>query len=333
MSSRTRLPGVVVAVVLSLAASGFAHGAGQRAETVEPGYITGIDGVTYPSAPDVVAGVGDELFYGPDFDVACGLGSRFVVAMKRFAKVSKVIRKSGREVVWSMGLNKSTVLPRLLDPAVFPHGGCDATGFELQRKTVMEYADPSYLDLVEPLAASRKQVYFKTDTHWNTVGGAVWARALARRLDPALAPYQRYDHGTETRVGSLNHMRGIETPEVSPTARPAGPARVRTKPGTPAWAGYPELTYDHTWNTRPARTAYPGRTLLLGDSFMMFALENLRPLFRHGHWLWMYKTDQASMVKAIKRSDTVILESYQNFLLFSDLGKRPFLTALRKALR
>lgn len=331
MTSRP-LPAVMAALaglVLSLAATGAARGA----DTTEPGHFTGYDGLTYQSAPDVVAGVGDDLFYGPDFDVACGYSSQFVIAMKRFAKVARVIRKSGREVVWSMGVNKSTARPELLDPASFPQGSCDRIGLRQQRKAVLAYTDPSYLDLVAPLAQSKRQVYFKTDAHWNTVGGSVYARALAARLDPQLAKRQRYRYGTETRLGGLNYVRGITTPEVSPTAMPAGRVKVRTKPGTPAWGGYPELTFDHSWNTRPAGRTYPGHTLLLGDSFMMFALDNLRPLFRHGRWMWEFHSQPDALIAAIKKADTVILETYQNFSLYTDLSEPAFLHSLKQVLR
>lgn len=315
----TRAAAVVVALALTSPTAAHAD-------------FTGIDGVTYASGPDVVTGLGDELFYGPDFDVACGLGGEFVRSMERFAKVAKVIRRSGRTVVWSMGLNKSLVLPGLLDPAAFPHGRCDTRGLTQQRKAVLAYGDPSYLDLVAPLVASPRQVWFKTDTHWNTVAAAVYARALARRLDPRLARLQKFRYGTESRVGGLNFVRGIDTPEISPTATPRGPVKVRTARGTPAWPGYPALTYDHSWTTRPAARTWPGRTLVLGDSYMMFALENLRPLFRHGRWLWMAYTDESTMIAEIERADTVVLESYQNFLLFSELGRPGFLKPLRRAL-
>jgi hypothetical protein len=331
VTSRRR-PAVLVVLawlVVSLTVAGSARGDG----STEPGHFVGLDGLPYQSAPLVVAGIGDQLFYGPDYDVACGYGSDFVVAMKRFAKIAKIIRKSGRVAVWSLGLNKSTVQPQLLDPSAFPHSHCDATGFRQQRKAIQGYSDPSYLDLLTPLASSRRQVYYATDAHWNTVGGSVYARALARRLDPRLGKQQRYHYGTETHLGGLNVIRGIFTPEVSPTATPTHTRRVRTTPGTPAWAGYPELTYDHSWDTRPAHRTYPGRTLLLGDSFMMFALDNLRPLFRHGHWMWFDHSPRDAMIAAIKHSDTVILEPYQNFAVVQDLSGPAFLGALRKALR
>ncbi len=327
------VPAALLALVLTLALTTSAAGVARADDPLPPGHFTGADGVVYPSAPTVVRGVDGHLFYGPDYDVACAYGSRFVVVMERLARFARIIRASGREVVWTMGLNKSTVLPELLDPATLPHGECDRVGFARQRKAVAAYADPGYLDLVAPLAASRRQVYFRTDAHWNTVGAAVYAKALATRLDPRLGRLQHYRYGTETRVGSLTELIGDGTAEVSPTASPATRVAVRTARGSEPWSGYPALTFDHSWTTRPAGRTYPGRTLLLGDSFMMFALENLRPLFRHGHWLWMFKTTPDDMIRAITRSDTVVMETYQDFALFTPLASRSFLSALRKALR
>ena len=44
---------------------------------------------------------------------------------------------------------------------------------------------------------------------------------------------------------------------------------------------------------------------------MMFALENLRPLFRQGRWMWYAHTDLDDVIDAMVESDTVVLELVQ----------------------
>ena len=295
--------------------------------------LHGIDGLFYDYAPVAVPGLGDELFWGPDFDLACGVGGRFERAMKAAARMARIIERSGRRVVWTLGLNKSAVLPERLDAATLPQGSCDTLGLAQQTKVITDFRDPNYLPLLNKLARSSHQVYFKTDPHWTTVGGSVFAKALATRLDSKLGRRQHYSYGTETRVGMLNYLRSIDTPETAETARPTTAVRVRTARGSADWGGYPELTYDHSWVTKPAHRTYPGHTLLFGDSFMMFALDSLRPLFRHGRWMWYAHTDLDDVVDAVRDADTVVIELAQIFTPGSYITSTSFKRHLRRVLR
>jgi hypothetical protein len=293
--------------------------------------VHGADGNTYPSAPVAVPGTGGQLFSGPDFDVACALGGRFRDSLDKLARLADIIERSGRTAVWTLGYNKSSVLPRRLVLDALPHGSCDRDGLRIQRRLVRTYDDPQYLPLADALAGSRRQTYFRTDQHWTTVGGAVFAKTLARRLSPSLARHQKYAYGTEQFQGMLNDIRGIYAPETAETASPAGRVRTATRAGE--WAGYPEIVFDHSWTSTPSRRTYPGRTLVVGDSFAWFALENLRPLFRHGRWMWFAYSDPDDVAQAIVDADTVVIEVYQLFTSMTTLTERPFLNKLRQALR
>ena len=274
--------------------------------------FTGADGLYYTYAPSIVAGQQSYLFLGNDFDFACGLGPAMSRSLAAYAKLAKVIRKSGREVVFTLAPNKSAVLSADL-PGQPPHGVCDVQGLAAQDRLLEGYADPDFLPLVAPLRRSPRQVYWRTDQHWTTVGGSVFAKALAAHLSPRLGKRQRYTYGTETRLGVMNQALGISTPETLETAHPADRVKVRTARGAADWGGYPEFTFEHAWDSAPAGRTWPGRTLLLGDSFMWYALENLRPVFRHGHFVWIDHTD-TDVPQAIKASDTVVIEVLQLFL-------------------
>jgi alginate O-acetyltransferase complex protein AlgJ len=330
-------PALGLAVVLALAAP--------AAEAADPGHLAqpapharsfvGPDGTTYASAPLTVPGLDGELFYGPDFDVACGLGSRTSRNMKQVAKLARVIERSGRTVVWTVAPNKSTV--RLQDlPDPMPHGACDARGFRQERRVLDGVADHSFLPLSARLAGFRHQTYFKTDTHWTTVGGSIFARALAHRLEPRVARLQSYSYGTEERVGNLNFFDGIETAETAETAMPTTKVHVRTA-GTSVdqvWSGYPQVTFDYTWNSRPARRTVPGDTLVLGDSFSMFALDSLMPLFERGRFLWRGKGPERVEFQAIKRADTVVIEVGEVLAsLGASVADPGYRKRLRRALR
>jgi alginate O-acetyltransferase complex protein AlgJ len=294
--------------------------------------LTGFDGVTYESAPAVVPGADGELFYGADFDIACGLGPAFGQAVDQLARLARLIEKSGRRVVYTVAPNKSAVRGDLLDPSLLPQGGCDAAGIAAQNKILDDQDDPNYLPLRHLLSASPHQAYWHTDPHWTSVGGSVFARALARRLDPRIANRQRYTYGTDTRVGMLNNLLGIAVPETSETALPATKVRVRSAPGTEQWAGYPDFIDDHRWITSPAKKAWPGRTVILGDSFTWYGLENLRPLFRHGRFVWFPVTRLHKVATAIAQADTVVIEVVQVFTAGTVIGNADFRKKVRVAL-
>lgn len=304
---------------------------------VEPptGTFMGTDGKTYESAPIVVEGLDGELFYGPDFDVACGIGAGYLRSMKAMTKLAKTIQKSGRRAIWTGAPSKTSVLSDSLDLSRLPHGRCDRRGLNKQRKLIDAYPDPNFLHLRRKLAADPRQVYWRTDPHWTSVGGAVFAKSLAKTLDRRLGRRQQYTLGTETRVGLFNLWLDDETPETLQTALPLTSVRTgTTRRSVEDYTGYPDIVIDHSWKSRPARKTWPGRTLLLGDSMTLFALANMRPIFRHGRFMWVEHVAIEDVVKAIVKADTVVLEVLQTFMPLSQvLVSKSFRRAVGKALK
>ena len=294
----------------------------------------GADGITYDAAPLAVPGLDGELFYGADFDVACGLGGTASPAMSKMSKLAALIEKSGRAVIWTAGPSKTSVLSNKIDKTTLPHGNCDRVGLKAQSHFIDHVKDPTFLPLRRLLASDPRQVYFKSDPHWTTVGASVFAQEVARRLSPKVARKQRYVYGTETRNGLFNSLRGIDAPETAETALPADKVRIKTaKDSVEDWPGYPNVVFDHSWNTKPAGRSIPGHSLLLGDSFMLYALASMRPLFHHGRFMWVDHVRTHDVIQAIKHSDTVVIEILQTFLpLAQVMVTSTFRKQLKKAL-
>lgn len=330
--TRLRVAVLALAASLVLAVPLSVPAMGRNAVPQPGGTFVGIDGLTYQSTGQAVPGIGDEIFYGPIFDVVCGLGQHYERVMREFAKLAKVIEQSGRKVVFTVVPDKYLARPDLIDAGQLPHGYCDSAGRAAQSDLLDRFPDPAYLPLRKALSDPSRQLYWRTDLHWTTVGASVFAKSLADRLDPAVGRRQHYTYGTETRLGDLSIYLGSTAPETLETAVPRTHTRVRPKGPEKDWS-YPAITFDHSWSSRPVRHTWPGRTLLLGDSFLWYALENLRPVFGHGRFLWSGHVDDSVVLSAIKRADTVVIEAYQFLLPFTPMLSPTFRSQVRKELR
>jgi len=299
--------------------------------------ILGFDGLTYESAPLVITGNTEgDLFFGLDFDIACSQGGAgFTKGMRRVARLANVIEASGRRAIFTVAPNKEAVHPQDLDMSALPQGQCNATAMKDQTRVLDTFPDKRYLPIRKTLAQDDRQVYWKTDLHWTTVGASDWAMELARSLDPKLAARQKYKVGTQTYLGFLSRLLGGTTPETVPAVFPAGPVKVATSPDSlyPFKDPNGGLAFDYEWNSQPPHRTWPGHTLLVGDSFTLMGLINLRPLFRHGRYQWIGNVDAQDMAEAIAESDTIVIEVLQVFLTSTPIGLKSFRDLVRKELR
>ena len=293
----------------------------------------GRDGLLYYPAPLVITGADGEEFLGSDFDTACGGNKRMVTKLRGLKRLARTIQRSGRKVVFTVAPTKPLVVD--VEPTVelLPHGECAAAGLAEERALLAGYSDPRYLGLVQPLLTADGQTFFRTDPHWTTVGGAVYARELAGHLDPRLARRQRYTRTTTTMWGLFNYWYGNPTLETAASMVAANGVRSTPVEHRHRSDGAPNFTFDSSWRSAPARKTWPGRTLLIGDSFTVFALQTLQPLFAHGRFLWSEHVPQDAMVEGIKDSDTVVIEVVSFMLPGSPLVTPAFRHQVARALR
>ncbi len=256
-------------------------------------------------APKVVRGRSGYLFLGDDFDAACrtGLLRRGLSELRR---LSDIIERSGRRVVYTVGPNKSAVDTDLL-PSVLPHGACATNGLRVGNALLDGVDDPRWVELRPQLAAAQaagEQVFWRNDTHWTPIGADIVGHQVARVLDPALAArLTTRTEGTATKTGDLTKLVGLTTDESMPLRAPFGGGTVRQPKGSYAFV--------NRWTTTPATGLVPGRTLMVGDSFGYYSLTGIRPLIADGTFLWVGNVPRERIISEIVASDTVILEIVQ----------------------
>ena len=137
--------------------------------------------------------------------------------------------------------------------------------------------------------------------------------------------------GTFTLWGLFNYWYGNTEQETAATVRPAGGVKVTSLDG--AFHGLPDLSFDTSWTSAPRRKTWPGRTQLIGDSFTLFALQTLQPLFARGRFLWSGHVPESDMVQGIADADTVVIEVVSFLLPGSPLVTSEFRRAVKGALR
>ena len=298
-----------------------------------PEYV-GIDGQTHRHSPILVRGRNGTVFYGEDFDGACGYGKQFDRAMARLGRLARIIRASGRRVVFTVPPNKTAVMKGDILRSQLPHAACDLKGIAQQDRVLDRFASKSYVGLRKPLAEQarngRRHLYWPIDTHWTRIGAQTWVTELAAHLDPGLADRQTARRGRETIETDVSYLGVIpETRERGPAVFSSTPVKVVADP---VYDPATQVNPMHTWRTTPARRAWRGRTLLIGDSFTYRALDNLMPLFAKGRFIWYGQPDIPSIPQAIANADTVVIEVVQRWVPISPVTEPSFVADVRRAL-
>jgi alginate O-acetyltransferase complex protein AlgJ len=306
-------------------------GRGSEAPVVpDPGQVfVGYDGHLYTKAGWTVGGRHGARYLGEELDSACFTGDRLQDDMQRLAQFAKIIRDSGRTVIFTVAPSKSAVYKKDL-PRVMPHGSCDTTGIAAQDRILDNFTDPSYLPTrpyLSRLMDSGEPAYWRLDSHWTTVGSTRWGHAVARRLDPAVAASQRYKETERTHIPDIAFVVGNMSIHESEEAR-ATVTKVRSRPtsGSPKYNVEALSGFDLSWTSRPKRgfkpraKTWPGHTLLLGDSFTYVGMESLIPLFRHGRYMWTGHVDTDDLIDAVAASDPVVIEVAQRYVANSLLA-------------
>ena len=295
---------------------------------------TGVDGQTHKHSPILIRGRNGTVFYGEEMDGACGYGKQFDASLRKLGKLARLIAKSGRRVVFTVPPNKSAVVKKDILKSQLPHGKCDLTGIAQQDRSLDRYADKNYVGLRKPLADraahGQQHLFWPIDTHWTRLAADTWVKSLAGRLDPALAKRQTTRKARETIETDVSYLGVIpETKETGPAVFSTTKVKVKAEP---AYDPENVIVPHHTWSAKPAARTWPGRTLLIGDSFTYRALDALMPLFKDGEFIWYGQPGIPSIPDAIAAADTVVIEVVQRWVPISPLIKPDFTNQVKAAL-
>lgn len=284
--------------------------------------------------PVVVRGKDGFLFYGEDFTTACVPSATFERGLVELSRLAEVVAASGRQVVFTVAPNKTSVATESL-PAAAPRADCSVPGFKDQNRILDGLDHPLGLNLREGLAREQRAgraTYWKTDTHWNPTGAAHFLTGLTDRFAPDFESRTQLTPDKATEVGDLVKLLGLNHEETNDSVRLTGAGTVEKLEGRrsqlPGFKKYSSIR----WRSNPTQGRIPGKTVLIGDSFASAALDLLQPAAAEGEFLWLGRFPQSQMTQAIADSDTVVLELVQRNVTKSPLTDPAFVETLRVAL-
>jgi alginate O-acetyltransferase complex protein AlgJ len=153
------------------------------------------------------------------------------------------LARQGVRYLFVIGPNKQTVYPEFLPDYLAHNRG--RSRLDQFLAYMAEHSDIDILDLRDALLQAKKQhqVYYRTDTHWNSRGGYAAYRAIMERL-AQLFPDKRLPAATDYLVKIENHRGGdlavmLGMAETMPEERPVfelqHPCAVKTKLKLAAW--------------------------------------------------------------------------------------------------
>jgi len=234
-----------------------------------------------PNSAEVVVGDVGWLYNPHNFDETCTEDLPVVEQVVENADLlMAVLAGSGRRVAFTVIPQKRTIVPEHLGDLTI-RAACAENNAARLWAALLADPPPGYVDtwgVLMERASAGEDVYFRDDTHWSYLGAARGAEAIIEQIMPGLWSDDDLVFGeTRERVGNLVRQMGLEFEEsyVSMVVERNGveieSSRVALTNGTPVVLVYETQIVGDA-------VVIPGKTVVLGDSFMWFtAEEHLAP--------------------------------------------------------
>lgn len=269
------------------------------------------------ASSEVVLGRAGWMYLADEMDRACSPPTDLAATKANVSRLAAAVTRSGRTFVFVVAPDKSTIVPEYL-PRTYPKSDCAPAGHDAVWTLLRDDPVSGFVDLRAPLereqVARRSPIYLRTDTHWNSLGTAVMAREVVRRVDPRAWDGARVVEGPVSEyTGDLTHLAGLPSTDRMPTfsVSPAGHVEVSTE----------QVSNKRTHSRAVASATAPspligGRTLFLYDSFGRLAIPAFRQFFADLTTLRMFDLEHAGFAKAVAEADTVVIEVVERELTY-----------------
>ena len=289
-----------------------------------------VDYYVFRSSPvsEVHVGTDGWLYYRDELDdyrkTACGEEDAARALARSFQDIERVIVTSGKRFVLVVAPNKSTIYPEYV--GLKQSQTCGKSFYDLFLAALEEYPVSGFIRVDQLLleAKRRKQVYFKTDTHWNEVGAHLVASRILLEFPQTTwrADLEEVTITSEERRGDLARLMGLNVEETVQNINMKPHQFVElVEPGSP-----PFRYFDHI-RVNPQETAdriLLPRAVFYRDSFMVILLKFLKGAFEQIDTYWFgegaNRFPAQGSEETLRDSKIVFVEVVERQLPFFKIG-------------
>ncbi len=240
------------------------------------------------TADQVVVGLDGWYFLQGVFVRACTPFIPFTEAMSRWEALLRVIRASGRHVIFIVPPDKSTVYPEYVAPST-PELACARKGTAALWHLIDSpgAAAAGVIGLLRPLLALKRvspvPIYFRTDSHWNNIGSLTFVEAILKALSKhvRVLPREIVNPGSVRYSGDLLALLGQPGSELAPRRY------IERAKGAPV-------------------ISTP--TVIVGDSYADVSLPQVSPYFGRLKFIYWFGSSTRQLLNAVAGARNVVLE-------------------------
>lgn len=229
-------------------------------------------------SPAVLLGRGGWLFFPEELELACHPARDFSTVIDQLRQFQDDLAAQGKQFVFTIAPDKSSVTPGQL-PDDYPNKTCSSEAQHRLFALLSQARIPGYVDMYDIILARQRAeerpLYYRKDTHWNTLASTEFAKQVVALVDPALLSDSTLLTGTQSYIGDLTHLLGTLGSDDAQTATWSRPGVASTVTQS-TFDRIPVITARST-STRAFLDTGP--VLLVGDSFAGFLVSGLDPFF------------------------------------------------------
>jgi hypothetical protein len=233
---------------------------------------------------------------------------------KQIHDLEEMVVKSGRQFVFVIAPNKSTIYPEYFGVQP-PHlGECARSRYDIFLEALRRYPINGFVRLDSILRAAKSEgpIYYRTDTHWNLIGGRIASETILRKVaGPKWHDYlPRVTLANSSRLGDLSRMMSIDILETAMDIK-----------NVDYMAPIQEFVMEHYDPERDRLRYIPGayserpylpRTIFYRDSFGNSLIPYIKGAFRQLDVIWFGRGVEIvlrpTQAEELKASQIVVFE-------------------------
>ena len=234
------------------------------------------------AVPRIIHGKDGYLFLNDDFGTACQSAGVIAQIVTGISKLVEVINQSGRRAIYTVAPNKTTLHRELLPDDQGSVDCLDKYSNGLWEGLSAANID-GYVDLKSALSdamdQTRKPLFLRKDSHWDSAGNAAAAKAVINTLQPGLWDDSALQYkGLIDYIGDFTYLEGNPVVDQTPLYEVVRP---EITAGTPEIWDNGDLThiYRRYTNNGPAGSLITAKTVIMVDSFGVEAVGRIIPYF------------------------------------------------------